>query len=266
MSAQTYAVQDEKKNQTLEKATTAVTTADSTTSHLLPSSVSFSATYYDGYIATRISRLLTPDPSIWYQASLKWQSGLYFNWLEIHGVNETDWSSGPADETQVTLGYSWRVGKFDVKTETTLINIHPIEKWFDHDRYSFDLYVSRTYNFKWNGAHTVTPELRTIWFTDTQSIEKGVPIVMPSILHKWSNPFEVSCLAIQTKLALAWDGGLYKNDSDGVFLQLDTGFQWKFGKATITLPGFKLLSPLSKVNDGRDKNHSLFYGGIKYEF
>ncbi len=231
-----------------------------------PDKISLSATYNDGYLATRISRLLTTEPSIWYQMNMKWKSGLYFSWLEIHGVDDTDWSSGPADETQVTVGHEWKIGNFDLKTEATLINIHPIEDWFNHDRLSLDLYLSRTFKFDWNGSHLLTPEIRTIWFADTNFIGKGVPVIMPSITHKWNNPLGVGHSAIQTKATLAWDGGLYKNDAQGIFFHLDSGLQWKTGNLTVTLPGIKLISPLTQTDDGRDKSHNLFYCGVKYDF
>lgn len=240
---------------------------DNNTNPLLPSSISVSATYYDGYLANRINRLLTPEPSMWYQVGLKWESGFYFNWLEIHGTDDSDWSTDATDETQVTLGHSWKIGKIDLKTEATLINIHPIERWFDNDRYSFDMFVSRTFNFKLYGNHAVTPEFRALWFSDTQAIDKGVPIIIPSLYHTWSNPFGVDLLAIQSRIALSWDGGLYKNSSDGIFFQLETGLQWKLGKnAVVTFPGYKLFSPLTQVNDGRERTHGLFFSGVKYTF
>ena len=149
--------------------------------------VTVSATYYSSYLASRISRELTPDASIWCAVNLKWKSGLYFTWLEIHGVDDLDWSTNATDETQVTLGYGWQTRGLDFRVETTFINIHPIEDWFYHDRLSFDFYVSKNFKFEGWGHHIVSPELRIIWFADTQNIKGGVPIVIPSITDRWVN-------------------------------------------------------------------------------
>jgi len=232
-------------------------------SPLLPSSGLISVTYYDGYLANRINRLLYSDPTVWYRLGLKWKSGIYFDWTEIHGIGDTDWSNDAGDETQVSLGYSGKVGALDYKLEATLINIHPIEDWFNNDRLSLDVYVSKTYQLTWHGTHSITPEFRALWFSDTQAIDGGVPIIMPTIHHKWSQPFGIKALSLQTRLAVCWDGGLYKNDADGVFLQADTGLAWKHGDTTITFPGIKLFAPLTNsINDGRQEMPKplLFFG------
>ncbi len=234
----------------------------------LQPNITISATYYSSYLASRINRQITPDASIWYAANLKWKSGLYLTWLEIHGVNDLDWSTDATDESQATLGYGWKAKGLDFKLETTLINIHPIEDWFNHDRLSFDLYASKSFEFEAWGHHTVIPEFRALWFADTQNIKGGVPIVIPSITDKWSKPFGLDYLTLQTKLAIAWDGGLYKNDPDGVFFQIESGFQWKISpKATLTLPGVKAFVPISNgINDGREDAVAAFFAGFIWRF
>jgi len=239
------------------------------TSPLLPSSGLMSVTYYDGYLANRINRFLYTDPTIWYRLGLKWKSGIYFDWTEIHGTSDSDWSNNAGDETQVTVGYAGKISTLDFKLEATLINIHPVEDWFNNDRLSLDVYVSKTYHHSWCGKHAITPEFRAIWFSDTQYIESGVPIIMPTLHHKWSQPFGIDVVSIQTRLAVCWDGGLYKNDSDGIFLQADTSLAWKIGKATtVTFPGIKLFVPLtSGINDGRQEMpRPLLFFGITRSF
>ncbi len=239
-----------------------------TKNDLLPENTTLSTFYYDGYLANRVSRLLTTDPSIWYQLSLKWKSGMYFNWLEIHGVNDSDWSNGANDETQISIGKTNKIGEYNLKYEATLINTHPIEKWFSHDRLSLDLYISRPFKFDFYGEHTTTPELRTIWFSDTNNIVGGVPIIMPSLTDQWDKLLGIDFLSLQNRVAVSWDGGLYKNSSEGIFLQTESSLQWRLGKnTTLTFPGYKLFTPLNGAGgDGRDKTHGLFFCGIKHKF
>ncbi|MEY2641287.1 MAG: hypothetical protein RL150_680 [Candidatus Parcubacteria bacterium] len=237
----------------------------------LPADVSISTTYNSQYIASRINRVITPDPTIWTQASIKWESGFYFSWLEIRGIDDVSPTLPPFEETLVTLGQSWKLDTFDFKLEATIINLDPVARWAAHDRYSFDAYISKTFTFKKNGKHSITPELRMLWFCDTQELDGGVPIIMPSVAHKWQQPFEYEHLTIQSKLGLCWDGGLYRNNTEGVFLQTDIGLQWNLAKflgtpATLTLPGYKSLIPITHGNDGRDGVHHVFYGGIRFDF
>jgi hypothetical protein len=240
-------------------------------SSYFPTETSLGVTYHSGYIGSRINRLITPDPTIWTQASWKWKSGFYFSWLDIRGIDETSPGLQPFEETLVTFGKSWKLDAFDFKLESTIINIDPVARWAAHDRYSFDMYFSKTFTFEKHGKHSITPELRVLWFCDTQEVGGGVPVVMPSVAHKWQQPFGHEYLTIQSKLGLCWDGGLYRNDTEGVFLQPDIGLQWNLKKflgtpATLTLPGYKSLIPITHGNDGRDGVHHVFYTGIKFDF
>ena len=81
-------------------------------------------------------------------------------------------------------------------------------------------------------------------------------------------PFGLSCLTLQNKLAIAWDGGLYKNDPNGVFLQIESGLQWKISpKATLTFPGVKAFVQLSHgIHDGRQDAKGAFFAGVGYRF
>lgn len=223
---------------------------------------------YDKYLANRVDRVISEQPSLWYELNLEWPHGFYVSWLEIHGTDDRDWSTGASDETQVTAGYTWKTGSYKFKLQGTVINIHPIERWLDNDRYAFEAFVSRTWKFEASGMHSVTPEIRLGWFADTQRVAKGTPIAMPAVHHRWDSPFGIKCVAIQSRVGFAWDGGFNKNDADGIFFQAETGLQWKIAKrATLTLPGIKTFVPVSNhINDGRQDNSNTFFAGFKIDF
>jgi hypothetical protein len=218
---------------------------------------------WGSYLANRVSKQITDTPTLWSSLSLQWESGFYLSWLEIHDLKDTDWSSSPGqggyDETNISVGYKWKVFGLDAKIESTLINVHPIENWFDNDLCAIDLYLSKTYNFDWHGKHALTPELRFVWIGDSQHFTSGVPGYMPTVYHNWKAPFGLEVLSLQTRIAISADGGL-KKSTPGVFLQAETGFGWKIGSATLTLPGIKCFAPLSNQSDGRGSAMSLFVG------
>jgi hypothetical protein len=227
--------------------------------------ISLSFAVHERYLANRISRQLNDEPSLWTQANIKWNSGWYANWLEIHGLNDSTWSNNSADETQVTIGKNWKVWDLDIKAEATLINIHPISAWFEHDRLSVDVYVSKPISL--SAKHTITPELRFIWFADTSDIESGVPIAMLSVNHTWKQFCGRSDLSLKTRLTASWDGGLYADDASVVMGQFDTSLNWKISAQASLQAGIKLFQPFThNVSDGRDGLRSSFYVGTSVSF
>lgn len=218
---------------------------------------------WGSYLANRVSKEITDTPTLWSSTNLQWKSGFYLTWLEIHDMQDTDFSSSPEqggyDETNISIGYKWKFFGLDAKVESTLVNIHPVENWFDNDLFAFDFYLSKTYNFDWHGKHALTPELRFVWIGDTQHFGSGSPGFMPTVYHSWKSPFGLEALSLQTRVAISADRGL-KASTPGVFLQAETGFGWSIKGATLTLPGIKCFAPLSNQSDGRGSAATLFVG------
>lgn len=233
-----------------------------------PTNITLDVRYQERFIAGRINRLLSDEPYMSLSLGAKWKTGWYFSWTEIHSLNNSDWSNGPDDETHVLIGYAGKKKSWDYKIKITNINLHPTERWFDNDRIALDFYLSRNWKFGAQGEHSIMPEIRAFWFADTQQITSGVPVFMASTTHKWSRPFGLDNLSMQTRVGIAWDGGFKRNDPDGVFAQVDTELNLRINECTtLSLIGWKMITPISHHNnDGRGNTHSTWWTGVKFSF
>ncbi len=204
------------------------------------------------------------DPVIQRDVFVELGRGFYVDLWWSTGLDEPNLNLGNDDEVDWTTGWKGEVGgncKLDIGIAYfDLTKIFSIE---EGDVIQPFAELGRKYEL--DSRHSFTPYIRAVglvpigWDKDARS---GAHIFL-GLKHDWQ-PCEL--LGVSQKFAVMYDTGTLVSSDRGFLGNYDLGLNWKVSKrATVNLPSFKLISPISDLDDGRKTQH-VVGGGITFSF
>lgn len=201
------------------------------------------------YLATRISRALSPEPMLWTELFVNLPKGLFLDiWgsadLANNGV-QTKFS----DEFDFTVGWKGTFADLDVAVSAGYINVAPIDTWGRDDVGVQSFFVSKRVEF---ARHSLIPEVRIEHLSATDNLGGGAVFFLPNITHVWKKPFVIPSLSFFQQWKFVWqEGKFFNNDPDGIFLQLDAALIWNAARNVQIIPGVRTFFTIGDANDGR---------------
>ena len=217
-----------------------------------------------GYLGKRVSRNIYPGLMLWSELDCDLPCHAFLNVWDSTKLDNGAGHGG--DELDLTFGFQGKLGDYNVKISSSLLNVYPLDKWWNGDIAVQSLFVSRDFKL---GDHTIQPEMRVEWTAKTDDFGGGALILMPSVTDIWSHPFGIKRLTFVQKATVAWDDGFNGagNNSSGVFAYGDWSLNWELTKhISVTLPSIGLIIPLHDAHDGRNKTEPTFGASLTFRF
>ena len=205
--------------------------------------------WQEQYLATRISRNLSPEPVLWTELFVNLPKGFFLDiWSSVDAA-DNGVKTKFGDEVNFTLGWKGTFTEMDVAVSAGYLNIAPLDAWGRDDVMVQSLFISKLFEFE---RHSLLPEFRIEHLSPTEDLGGGGVFFLPNITHVWKKPFGIRSLSFSQQWKFVWQEGKFKNnDPNGKFVQLDAALVWNAVKNVEIVPGVRTFFTVGDANDGR---------------